>query len=105
MLPAMPVPNPDQADGPTPPRELWLAHSGAGAAADAAYTTLRQVILVGQLRPVDRWAKSNWRDGGDADLAGRLAGELITNAREARIALLRMASSENASVLHERGAV
>jgi DNA-binding GntR family transcriptional regulator len=54
MLLAMAVPNPDQPDRHVPLRELWQAHAGGVAAADAAYSTLRQAILVGQLRPGDR---------------------------------------------------
>lgn len=35
-------------------RALWQAHAGSGAAADAAYATLREAILQGYLRPGDR---------------------------------------------------
>jgi DNA-binding GntR family transcriptional regulator len=47
----------EDEDQPSPLRELWQAHSGAGAAAEAAYTTLREAILVGHLRPGERLAE------------------------------------------------
>src|SRR5919202_240947 len=59
MPPATSVSNGDHVDQPSPLRELWLAHAGAGAAADAAYTTLREAILVGPLRPGDRLAEEH----------------------------------------------
>ena len=59
MPAATSVSNGDHVDQPSPLRELWLAHAGAGAAADAAYTTLREAILVGHLRPGDRLAEEH----------------------------------------------
>jgi DNA-binding GntR family transcriptional regulator len=38
-------------------RALWRAHVGSGAVADVAYTTLREAILQGDLRPGDRLAE------------------------------------------------
>jgi DNA-binding GntR family transcriptional regulator len=46
-----------QANQPSALRQLWQAHAGARAAAEAAYTTLRQAILVGHLQPGDRLAE------------------------------------------------
>jgi DNA-binding GntR family transcriptional regulator len=44
-------------------------------------------------------------DHGDADLAGRLAAEHISHAREARIALMRRAVDADMLAPHHRGAV
>src|SRR5205823_8346312 len=46
--------NEEHAGHPFPLRELWQTHAAGCAAADAAYTTLREAILLGQLRPGDR---------------------------------------------------
>ena len=45
--------NGDHVDQPSPLREIWQAHAGAGA----AYTTLREAILVGYLRHGDQLAE------------------------------------------------
>jgi DNA-binding GntR family transcriptional regulator len=57
MRAAMTVPNGDHTDEPSPLRGLWQTHAGSGAVADAAYATLRQAILLGDLRPGDRLAE------------------------------------------------
>jgi DNA-binding GntR family transcriptional regulator len=54
MLAPMTVPNPRPVGPPSPLRELWQARAGGAAAADAAYATLREAILIGHLRPGDR---------------------------------------------------
>jgi DNA-binding GntR family transcriptional regulator len=89
----MPVPNLGQADGPTPLGRLWQEHAGAGAAADAAYATLRQAILVGQLRPGDRLGEE------------QLAGEFGISRTPIREAIFRLEAERFAVRQVRRGLV
>lgn len=89
----MPLPSPGQADGPTPLGRLWQEHVGAGAAADAAYATLRQAILVGQLRPGDRLGEE------------QLAGEFGISRTPVREAIFRLEAERFATRQVRRGLV
>ncbi len=89
----MPVSSPDDADEPTALRRLWQEHVGAGAAADAAYATLREAILVGQLRPGDRLAEE------------QLAGEFGISRTPIREAIFRLEAERFATRQVRRGLV
>src|SRR5689334_7355993 len=89
----MPLPNLGQADGPTPLGQLWQEHAGAGAAADAAYATLRQAILVGELRPGDRLGEE------------QLAGEFGISRTPIREAIFRLEAERFATRQVRRGLV
>src|SRR5918911_5450277 len=93
MPPATSVSNGDHVDQPSPLRELWLAHAGAGAAADAAYTTLREAILSGHLRPGDRLAEE------------QLAREFGVSRTPIREAIFRLEAEHFAIRLVRRGLV
>ena len=89
----MPVSNTDHSDRPTPLRRLWQEHAGAVAAADAAYATIRQAILVGQLRPGDRLAEE------------QLAGEFGISRTPIREAIFRLEAERFATRQVRRGLV
>jgi DNA-binding GntR family transcriptional regulator len=89
----MPRPTSDQADQPTPLRRLWQEHAGAVAAADAAYATLRQAILAGQLRPGDRLGEEH------------LAGEFGISRTPIREAIFRLETEQFATRQVRRGLV
>jgi DNA-binding GntR family transcriptional regulator len=89
----MPVLNSEQGDRPTPLGRLWQEHAGTGAAADAAYATLRQAILVGQLRPGDRLGEE------------QLAGEFGISRTPIREAIFRLEAERFATRQVRRGLV
>lgn len=93
MAPEMPVPNTDPSDRPTPLRRLWQEHAGGVAAADAAYATLRQAILGGQLRPGDRLGEE------------QLAGEFGISRTPIREAIFRLETERFAARQVRRGLV
>lgn len=89
----MPLSDPGQSDRPTPLRRLWQEHAGAVAAADAAYATLRQAILVGQLQPGDRLGEE------------QLAGEFGISRTPIREAIFRLEAERFATRQVRRGLV
>jgi len=93
LLKLMPPPNPGPADRPTPLRRLWQEHAGAVGAADAAYATLRQAILVGELRRGDRLAEE------------QLAGEFGISRTPVREAIFRLETERFATRQVRRGLV
>jgi DNA-binding GntR family transcriptional regulator len=74
-------------------RRLWEERAGAAAAADTAYATLRQAILVGQLRPGDRLAEE------------QLAGEFGISRTPIREAIFRLEAERFATRQVRRGLV
>jgi DNA-binding GntR family transcriptional regulator len=90
----MTVPSgPPQTPEPSPLRALWQAHAGAGAVADAAYTTLREAILAGHLRPGDRLGEE------------QLAREFGVSRTPIREAIFRLEAEHFAIRLVRRGLV
>jgi DNA-binding GntR family transcriptional regulator len=84
---------PRMEEEPSPLRALWQTHAGAGAVADAAYTTLRQAILLGHLRPGDRLGEE------------QLAREFGISRTPIREAIFRLEAEHFAIRLVRRGLV
>jgi DNA-binding GntR family transcriptional regulator len=89
----MPVLDGGQGQQPSALRVLWQAHVGSGAAADAAYATLRKAILAGHLRAGDRLGEQ------------QLAREFGVSRTPIREAIFRLEAEHFAVRLVRRGLV
>ena len=74
-------------------RVLWQAHARTGAAADAAYATLREAVLAGHLRPGDRLGEE------------QLAREFGISRTPIREAIFRLEAEHFATRIERRGLV